>query len=486
MKAEKPIAMYRRMRTQPLWKLLASDNAPVVLGLLQTHLYESQRRLPGSVFTERLERDLEELRAQGTDLPQTSQAYIAAWLAEGYLERRLYTGSPEEEYELSAAAAEAIQIIQNIAQPHSSVTESRLSIVIAALVRLAEETDTNIERRSERLLSERRRIDKQLDEILQGKIHVLPDSSAVERIKEILTLAGDLAGDFRRVRHEFDNLNRDLRQQLLESEGPRGDVLRSLFAGMDVIAESEAGRTFSAFWRLLTDPEQAAAFDDALDDIMSRKFTAQLDMQGRRSLRRLKPELLEHGGLVHEVLQGFARSLKHFVQSREYLEQRRLNQLLKEAQRNALSLKDKVKATEALSYILELTSGELRSYSQWQLYDPSLKASAEPMREGDLPTIDIDSIGSLVAQSEINFRHLKLHVYDVLGHRRQASIGDVLEEFPAEQGLGSVVGLMVLGRRYGFTSKALETVAWMGGDRQERRATIPAIYFVQEKRNEFV
>jgi hypothetical protein len=485
-KAEKPIATYRRMRTEPLWKLLASDNAPVVIGLLQTHLYESERRLPASTFIERIERDLEELRAQGADLPQTAQAYIATWLAEGYLERRFYTGSPEEEYELSASAAEAVQLVKSIAQPHSTVTESRLSIVIAALVRLAEETDTNIERRSERLLAERRRIDKQLDDILQGKIHVLPDSSAVERIREILSLAGDLAGDFRRVRHEFEKLNRDLRQQLLESEGPRGDVLRSLFAGIDLIAESESGRTFSAFWRLLTDPEQAAAFDDALDDVMSRKFTAEVDVQGRRSLRRLKPELLEHGGQVHEVLQGFARSLRHFVQSREYLEQRRLNQLLKEAQRTALSLKDEVRATEALSYTLELTSGDLRSYSQWELYDPSLQASPEPMREGDLPTIDMESIGSLVAQSEINFRHLKMNVYTVLGNRRQASIGDVLEEFPAEQGLGSVVGLMVLGRRHGFTSRALETVAWVGGDRQERRAKIPAIYFVQEKRNEFV
>jgi len=43
----------------------------------------------------------------------------------------------------------------------------------------------------------------------------------------------------------------------MDSEGNRGEVLDSLFAGIDLIAESEVGRTFSAFWRLLTDPEQA-------------------------------------------------------------------------------------------------------------------------------------------------------------------------------------------------------------------------------------
>lgn len=83
---------------------------------------------------------------------------------------------------------------------------------------------------------------------------------------------------------------------------------------------------------------------------MSREFVGELDMRERRFLLRLTRNLLEQGGAVHEALQTFARSLKHFVQSREYLEQRRVNQLLKEAQRAALSIKDEVKVTESLEY----------------------------------------------------------------------------------------------------------------------------------------
>ena len=65
MKADKAIATYRRMRAQPLWRLLASITGPTVIGLLQSHLYESERSLPASIFHERISRDLEELRAQG-------------------------------------------------------------------------------------------------------------------------------------------------------------------------------------------------------------------------------------------------------------------------------------------------------------------------------------------------------------------------------------------------------------------------------------
>jgi len=90
-------------------------------------------------------------------------------------------------------------------------------------------------------------------------------------------------------------------------------------------------------------------------------------MRERRFLIRLTRNLLEQGGAVHEVLQTFARSFKRFVQSREYLEQRRINQLLKEAQRTALAIKGEIRATESLEYILWLTSGRLRSLSQWAL-----------------------------------------------------------------------------------------------------------------------
>ncbi|WP_339751437.1 DUF3375 domain-containing protein [uncultured Marinobacter sp.] len=491
MKADKHIAAYRRMRNQPLWRLLASGNGPTVIGLLQSHLYEKERSLPASILFERLTRDLEELRAQGDDFPQTAQAYVANWLSDGYLERRFPPGATEEEYELSTATVEAIRFLSAIAEPHSAATESRLSLVIQALVGLAEDTDTDKYRRIDRLMAEQARIDKEIDAIQKGQIRVLPRDTALERTREIISLADDLTGDFRRVRDQFEQLNRDLRERIMDSDGNRGEVLDSLFAGIDLIAESEAGRTFSAFWRLLTDPEQAAMLEESLDSVMSREFVGELDMRERRFLLRLTRNLLEQGGTVHEVLQTFARSLKHFVQSREYLEQRRVNQLLKEAQRAALSIKDEVKATESLEYSLELTSSRLRSLSQWVLYDPSLQAEPEAMREGEPPPIDLESVSELVAQSEIDFRTLKEHVCSLLEQRDQASIGDVLEHFPAEQGLGSVVGLLALGSRHGIRGAesggdGVETVAWVGEDDQGRRARIPKIYFLRERLNELV
>ena len=487
MKADRTIASFRRLRAQPTWSLLAADSGPIVLALLQTHLLEGERSLPASIFRDRIERDLEDLRAQGIDLPQTAQAYVAQWLSAGYLERRFPAGAAEEQYELSSATTVAIRFIVSLLEPRTTATESRLATVIQQLARLADETDIDPHTRVAKLLAERDRIDREIEAVRQGRVKPLTDAQALERIREIIVLADDLVEDFHRVRERFEQLNRGLRERIMDSEGNRGEVLSALFAGVDLIGESEAGRTFAAFWRLLTDPEQSATLEQALDQILTREFAQLLDTRERRFLLRVTRALLEQGGTVHEVLQSFARSLKHFVQSREYLEQRRLNQTLREAQSAALALKEDVKATELLAYTLQLSSGRVRSVSQGKLYDPALHALEPGMQAGDAAALDLTTVGELIAQSEIDFGTLRSNVRAALAERPQVSIAEVLSSFPATQGLGSVVGYIALGSRYGErVERRRETVSWVGQDDKARSARIPFIYFSKERLHELI
>lgn len=486
MKAKQLAATYRRMRTQPLWKLLASDNAPYIVALLQSHLFDGEGRLPASILYERLERDLEDLRAEGIDMPSTAQEYSSDWLSSGYIERRFPAGKAEEEYELAPATEAAIRFLTSLIDRRTTATESRLSAVIQQLVRLAEETDTNPETRIAAIKAERERIDSQLRDVEEGRIKVLDDAQAVERAREIIALTDDLIGDFRSVRGDFEKLNRELRGSLLDNDQSRAQVLEALFAGVDLISESDSGRTFSAFWRLLTNPEQNSSVELATEQILTRDFSKKLSAAERRFLRQIMTALLEQGGVVHEVLQHFARNLKQFVESREYLEQRRLNQLLREAQRSALHIKDVVKPNQHLDYVLTLTSCHFDSLSRLRIFDPSLNTIDGSVTEAEGAEINLDSIGELVAQSEIDFSTLKRNVRAILQEQKKASIGDVMEKFPATQGLGSVVGYIALGSRHGVVVERQEYVSWRGADEHRRSARIPSIYFVRERINELV
>ncbi len=487
MKALRGAAALRNLRGQPLWRLLAADKAPLVIALLQELLLEGDKVLAASVLYERLGRALEDLRAADEELPQTAQGYVADWLGQGWLLRRLPAGASEEQYELSAEAAAAIRFVTSLLKRRTLATESRLAAVMQQLFKLAEETDPNPETRIAALAAERERIERAIEAVSTRGVKTLSDQRALERAREIIGLSDELAGDFRRVRDDFDQLNRGLRQSLVEHDGSRGQVLEALFAGVDLIGESEAGKTFAAFWRLLTDPEQSETLREALEAVAKRPFARQLDAKERKFLLNLTHLLAEEGSGVHEVLQSFARSLKSFVQSREFLEQRRLHALLKQATQAALGARAALRPTQELGYELVLTSSRIRSVSQWLLYDPAERVVDAEMRDAEASEIGLDWVGDLVRQSEIDFRTLRRNLRALLAEQSQASIGEVLERFPAEQGLGSVVGYVALGVKHGeLVPGEPETVSWLGQDEALRRARVPTIYFVRGRSHELV
>lgn len=487
MKTHTRIATLQRLRQQPIWKLLAADSAPLIAALLQGLLLDGERQLPASMLTERLARELDELRAHGHALPRTSQAYLAEWLGAGWLERRFPEGMSEEQYELSTQAIGALRFLDNLDTGRSVATESRLALVIGQLVQLARQTDADPQSRLRELLDQRARIDAQIDAVSAGHVEVLDETRALERSREIIALADELAEDFRHVRDDFQQLDRQFRERIIDDERQRGEMLDALFAGVDVIADSEAGRSFDAFWRLLTDAEQSGQLEAAIDAVTSRDFAQALDRCERGFLLHLTRTLLERGGHVHDVLQHFARSLKGFVQSRAYLEQRRLHQLLKQTQAQALGLRDRVRTTESIASTFTLSSARLHSLSRWRLNDPRQGVVDGAMLRADGAAISLDSVSELVAQSEIDFRGLKQRVRTLLASQAQCSVGKVLEHYPAAQGLGSVIGYVALGARHGMAvADRHEWVSWRGEDQQPRRAQIPLIYFLKEKRDELV
>lgn len=477
---------YVALRDGRVWRLVCADHGPFYLSLLESLFTGEEKVLPVSVAVERLGRDLELLRAQGYVLAPTAQAYVNEWLVSGWLVRRFPVGAQEEVLELSAESAAAIRWVSSLEKPRTAATESRLASVLQQVIRLAEDTDSNPRTRLASLRAERDRIDQQIAAVEQGGVRVLPDDRAVERAREVLAQAQELAGDFRNVRDAFDRLNRDLRQSLMENDGSRGEVLEHLFSGVDLIAESEPGRTFNAFWRLLTDGEQSFALTEALDAITSRGFAKQLDMRERRFLQSLTSVLMNEGGEVHEVLQQFARSLKSFVQSREFREQRRLHALLKQTQQAALAARDHVRPNETIDFKLSLTSSRIRSASQWSLYDPAMRIPDSRMDDATESELTIDIVEDLVRQSEIDFRTLREHLKALLLEVSQVTVADVLDRFPAEQGLGTVVGYVALGARHGEVTQATQLVQWTGKDGAVRGARVPAIYFTRERLLEFV
>lgn len=67
------------------WKLLRADSAPVIASLLGIHLGGDERRVDAEALYERIDADLEGLRAKGESLPLTTKGYCGEWRSAGFL-----------------------------------------------------------------------------------------------------------------------------------------------------------------------------------------------------------------------------------------------------------------------------------------------------------------------------------------------------------------------------------------------------------------
>lgn len=473
------------LRDAPLWRALRVDNAPAYVACLSVLFTEgAEGKLSTSAIHERLTRLIVMLRGVGCELAQTSQAYVAEWLTSGWLRREYPDGALEEIYELSSDGSEALRIVRRMLRPRSAATESRLTSVLRLIQDLADATNDDPQARIDRLMEERRHIDAEIESIRSKGVKTLDPLRARERAREVIVQADDLIADFDRVRDEFSGINQRLRRELLEGDGSKGHILANVFDGIDVIRETDAGKAFDAFWRLLTNPIQAARFEESLRQVVDRAFAAELSGDERRFLLRLKSRLLEQTAKINVVQSSFASSLQSFVRSREFSEHRRILRLLRQAQTSALAVAPTVRINQKIDFRLARTSAALKSASQWYLSDPGKAAGSAEMSDAGPGNARLEDIQSHIHRSEIDVRLLKRNIREVLERASQASISQVLEAHPADQGLGSVIGYLQLAVRHGVGTTGRENVLWQGLDGIWRRANAPVYYFTRERLHE--
>lgn len=454
------LATQRLLADEAAWKMLRGGNAAIAVSLLGAHLGGDERRLAAPVLFERLEQDLEELRGHGLDLPQTAQAYCTAWRNDGILIRRASEEAREETFELTQGALTAIRFVGQLAEPSASVTESRLATILDRIRVLARDTDPDAATRLESLYEERARLDAHIERVAAGEVDVLLPEQSLERIRDILALIEQVPSDFARVRADLEQLNRGLREQLIEQGGSRGSVLDDIFRGVDLLQESESGRSFNGFYSLLLDPERGLEFEESIERIMERSFVERLTPAQARTLRRIMPTLQDRSSEIHSVMTAFSRSLRRFVQSQEFRQDRLINENLREALKQAMDTAVLVKPYTKTSMVLDLTSVPLNSVAALKLHNPADFESAQDVVRHYSEAVDVESLRALARASEIDMAELTGNVNSALARQQGVTIADVLDLFPATQGVASVVGLLVLAENHAERLDGRQTLSW--------------------------
>ena len=458
----------RMRRSHPAWRLLRSNNAPMVAVFLQRFFLEPNRRAtPQGDLAEALEDELFGLRERlGAEaFPRTAAEYLNDWAApeRGWLRKYYTEDSDEPHFDLTPAAEKAVRWLVSLAGRTFVGTESRLRTLIELLRQIREGADEDPQTRISELERRRERIEAEIESIRAGDLSLLDDTAVKDRFQQFTQMARELLGDFREVEHNFRLLDRNVRERMALWDGPRAALLDEVVEQRGAIADSDQGRSFNAFWDFLMSQDLQEELTGLLDAVLALPAVGEMRPDART--RRVHYDWLEAGEQAQATVRRLSQQLRRFLDDQAWLENRRIMEILRGIEASALAVRD----LPPKGPVAEVpgTAARIRLPMERPLYappiGPSISTLALEAGEEDLDT------AALFAETVVDTAQLEAHIRHALQDRSQVTLRELCEARPLEHGVAELVAYLQLADRLNAHVDE-ETEEWIWWRRPEAPA----------------
>ncbi|MHB8255002.1 MAG: DUF3375 domain-containing protein [Acidiferrobacter sp.] len=472
-------------QNHPAWRLLRSDHAPLIGSFLQrVFVTPNVRVMSQADLAEALEDELFALRERlGADaFPKAAGEYLDDWagMDKGWLRKFYASGSDEPQFDLTPATEKAIAWLGTLAARSFVGTESRLLTLFILLRQMSAGSEADPQARMAELHRRRDEIDSEIARVASGDIPLMDATAIKDRFQQFTQLARELLSDFREVEHNFRGLDRRVRERIALWEGSKGALLEDIMGERDAIADSDQGRSFRAFWDFLMSSTRQEELTTLLGHVLSLPPVAELKPDART--HRVHYDWLEAGEHTQRTVAQLSLQLRRFLDDRAWLENRRIMDLLRDIEAQALSLRASPPPGD-ITTIAE-TGADIELPLERPLYTPAIKPVIAniDIEAGDA---DIDA-AALYAQVVIDHAQLTRHIRHALQSRSQISLRELCELHPLQHGLAELVAyLQIAGDdpQAVVDEDVIETVVWQGlladGQEQLKRARLPRVIFVR-------
>ncbi len=469
----------------PTWRLLRSDHAPLVASFLhRVFVLPNVRIIAAADLAETLEDELYALRQRlGPEaFPKDAIDYLNDWASpeKSWLRKFYAQGSDEPQFDLTPATEKAIAWLNSLTARQFIGTESRLLTLFELLRQMSEGSESDPAVRMADLQKRRNEIDAEIARVLAGDIALLGDTALKDRFQQFMQLARELLGDFREVEHNFRLLDRRVRERIALWEGAKGALLEEIMGERDVIADSDQGRSFRAFWDFLMSSQRQEELTAMLDQVLGLGPVAALQPDAR--MRRVHYDWLEAGEHTQRTVAQLSQQLRRFLDDKAWLENRRIMDILHGIEAKALALRDDLPTGDVME-IAEL-SARIELPMERPLHTPTLKPliAAITLQAGEG---DIDA-AALYQQVFVDTVQLTGHIRHALQERSQITLRELTESQPLRQGLAELVVYLQLGSETFKTAVDEDTpeqIRWNARNRNdvivERTAQLPRIIFMR-------
>jgi hypothetical protein len=473
-------ALLEAMRRQhPAWRLLTADSAPLVASFLhRVFILPNVRTMSQADMVEALEDTLFALREQrGNEAwPKPALDYLNDWAAndKGWLRKFYPPGSDEPHFDLTPATERAIAWLVSLTERAFVGTESRLLTMFELLRQMNEGTEADPEVRLRDLRRRRDEIDAEIDRVEHGDVSLMGDTALKERFQQFSGLARELLTDFREVEHNFRVLDRRVRERIALWDGRKGELLQDILGERDVIADSDQGRSFRAFWDFLMSQARQEELTQLLERVLALAPVSELAPESR--LRRIHYDWLEAGEHAQRTVALLSQQLRRFLDDQAWLENRRIMEMLRGIEASALALRESPPTGEFMT--IADTAASIELPMERPLYAPPAKAVLASLKvEAGDEQLDAEA---LYTQFVVDKGALAQHVRQALQQRTQIALGELLAQHPLRKGLAELVAYLQLAAEQGavVTDDGEEDiVSWQSSEGAIRRARVPRVIF---------
>jgi hypothetical protein len=355
-------------------------------------------------------------------------------------------------------------------------TESRLNTVFELLRQIVHGTETDPAARVEELTRRKREIEEEIARVEAGDVAVLDPSGVRDRYQQLASTAWELLSDFRQVEENFRRLDRHLREKIAGWQGGKGELLDDVLGSRESIAGSDQGRSFQAFYDFLL----SQARQEELASLLARvdELTGLAERDPR--LRRVHYDWLDAAERTQAVVRQLSEQLRRFLDDQAWFENRRVIDILREIESNALRLRGM--PAPAVTIEIETATPMITLPFERPLYTPVRK-----------PQIDSDDVRPAGADEETDPAALFEQVFVDPGPlrdtvraalRRSAQVGlaEIVTSVPLTHGVAELVAYLALRDEsfaMVFDDEHSESVTWTEPDGRSRTVTMPRVTFTR-------
>lgn len=469
------VASLRRLN--PAWKLLRTDNAPLILSFLGTvFIDENVRDISATDLLNRLDDELYALNQRlGEGTFKSAKAYLDDWSTSGtpWLRKYYINGSDEPHYDATQAVERAVAWVSALREREFVGTESRLNTVFELLRQIVYGSDTDPQVRLAELKRRRAEIDNRIAATERGDYDVMDSLGRRDRYQQFAETSRALLSDFREVEANLRGLDRQMREKIATWQGTKGELLDEFVGTRSGIGNSDQGRSLQAFYNLLLSSDRLAELTELIAGAERLDDSGVIDER----LSRIHYDWLTAAKRAQDIVGQLSQQLRRFLDDHVWLENRRVMDLLHGIESSAVALRDD--RAEDFPSSIDAAAPAISLPTERPLYR---KPVAAQINSTGIEYGQVKDIGdALYEQKQLDTAPLIANVRTRLRRTGQATLADVLSTRPLDRGLEELVAYLHLSEGDFDTvvdDSRTDTVSWTGPDGKQRTARMARVIYV--------